>query len=170
MFKAKLINDFNYYRLLRIGSIIGAIGIIVVLFPFHALGIPIGLMLLLCIPIIGLYPYMQRHRQRFEKTFEGTSIAMDATKITLLKDENQRIIPIKELDKIIVLENYRIPDDGIKLMWNGFMGRPQKNFIIIEQKGERQRFDFIIDSYYGIGQIKKVIQQWIEKGMIVEKI
>ncbi|MBL0008935.1 MAG: hypothetical protein IPP25_17615 [Saprospiraceae bacterium] len=49
-------------------------------------------------------------------------------------------------------------------------GQPLKNFIIISKGQEKQRYDFIIDSHYMLGQFDKLIKAWILRGYPVETI
>lgn len=170
MFKAKLISDFNHYRLFRNGMVLAFLYIPFAIAP-NLLPIPIWILPACFFFIMMVYPYLKKYREQFEGMSSLQRIEMDADEIRII-DKHQKVarIPIDKLDKITVRESYQIPGDTLRSFFNEIKGKQHKNFIIIEQAGKRQRFDFVIASYYAIEQIKKVTDKWTAKNLLLEKI
>jgi hypothetical protein len=40
----------------------------------------------------------------------------------------------------------------------------------VEQDGQRRRFDFVVDSYYGLKQLDKLIEGWARRALPIELV
>ena len=77
---------------------------------------------------------------------------------------------INELSHLFVKDVYAIPEENIKDFINEFRGDGRKNYIIYNTDNKSVRFDFVIDSYYMIEQLKKVVTSWKANNVTVESV
>ncbi len=77
---------------------------------------------------------------------------------------------INELSHLIVKDVYAIPEENIKDFIDEFRGDGRKNYIIYKTDNKSVRFDFVIDSYYMIEQLKKVVTGWKANNVRVESV
>lgn len=171
MFKAKLITNFNYYQFNQIGLILSFITIMFIVTFMEVLTVPFWLVPFVVVLGILAIIISKRIESKKKEAVSGDTIELGASEIKINYKEGEAMrIPLTLINKITVRESYEIPGDSIRRLFNEIKGKQHKNFIIIEQGEERKRFDFVIDSYYAIEQINKVVDIWFEKEMIIEKI
>jgi hypothetical protein len=60
-----------------------------------------------------------------------------------------------------------MPQESIADIVQEMKGKPKQNFIIIERNEQFQKFDFLVDSYYMLKQLDKIIEQWQQRGIEV---
>lgn len=79
-------------------------------------------------------------------------------------------INVDTFDKISISKGYGIPEESMKDIAHELSGEGRKNFIVLSTGQQTQRFDFIIESYYMLRQFEQVIDGWVKRGSIVERI
>lgn len=79
-------------------------------------------------------------------------------------------INVDAIDKISISKGYGIPEESMKDIAHELSGDGKKNFIVVSTGQQTQRFDFIIESYYMLGQFEQTIDAWVKRGCSVERI
>ena len=166
MFKAKLIEEADYYRLRRKHLIL-----------FLLIAIPTGILanfyeLPLWLTIIGLIVYVLffafaiRNQKGMSSLLGHRMIEIDEDEIRI-KTKNGKDVETfspKSLTRIIVKEKYTIPHESMSDLTKEAKGKPTINYISIHSNQKEHRFDFELDSHYMISQLEKVISGWKSHG------
>ena len=163
MFKAKIIEDLKYYKyiqwsliLMLLFSILGGIfGGSITNSSFSIVNILLGFTFY--IVFIFITYYIQKHitSQIDKKTIEISE------KTISIKSPNSEInIDLAKTDTLIVKMEYLMPGDTQKSFWNQIRGKQYRNFIIVEQDQKSNTYEFTLDSYYMIEELKKMIASW----------
>ena len=170
MFKASLIENQKYYNLKRKLLLIGIpssilIGFIVNFWQFPFLGFTV--ILVITIGIIFIQNRINKRISVFSKN-RGIEIDNEFIRIKSKSGDIEEQINIDSVNKIVVKNNYSIPEENLKEIFREMKGDQLKNFIIINIGGQSKKFEFTMDSYYMIEQIKKVISHWQTKGINIQ--
>ena len=83
------------------------------------------------------------------------------------KKGHKQIYPIKNAYAIILKDALKMPDETVKDIYKDLSGQPIKNYIVYKDKNGDHRFEFMIDSYYMIEQLKKLVHGWQNDGVNV---
>lgn len=172
MLKVKLIEDQNYYKLFSwqlLFSIIPTFPIVIILryFDYSILSMIISGLFFLII-ILWLNKNVKKINSfSRKKTLE---IGDDGLRITSNDITSDKQVKFDNNSKIYVKKEYGIPGDSIMDLKKEFVGDHRMNYIVVENNNEKQRFDFIVDSYYTLTQINKLINTWKNKGYHIETI
>ena len=172
MFKAKLIDNNSYYKLRRLQ-------LLLMLLP----GIPLGLIInfyqipiWLTIVMIGLYILsiilMVRNQKQLISMLGNKLIEINEQEIRIKSKKGiiQEIIKLDNIEKLLIKDNYSIPQETIKEIGKEITGDTKQNYLILQLNGENRKLDFEIDSYYMIGQLNKTIENWKTSGYKIESL
>lgn len=171
MVKGKLIEDKNYYKLRSKQLLL-----------FVLPSILIGLLAnfsktpnWISIVAIALYIFLVMLTIRNQKKMQGLSsklIEIDATEIRLKSDEGSLIetIKLEHLDKIILKEEYSMPQETMKDLKEEIAGKANMHYLEIVQNGSRKRINFELNSYYMFEQLKKTIEIWKQNNFNIEYV
>lgn len=172
MFKAKLIENENYYRL-------RSKQLLLTLLPSICIGFFANLFLLpiwLTIIIIALYIFttflMFRNQKRIKTIFGKKLIEIDKSEIRIntKKGSNQEIIKLAEVEKIIIKDNYSLAQESMGDLRKEIGGNPKKNYLILLKDNQERKLDFEIDSHFMINKLSHVIEDWRNQGYLIETI
>jgi Ca2+/Na+ antiporter len=168
-FKAKLIEDPIYYSLKRKELFIGLITAIPAALLANYFERPIWIVLVAFFVYIFLLLILKNNKQEINDISGQKIIEIEADLITLKSVHNKIIdsFDLTKSEKISLNKDFGMPQESIADIAQEMKGKPKQNFIIIEQNGEIQKFDFLVDSYYMIKQLDKIIEQWQQKGIEV---
>jgi hypothetical protein len=172
MFKAKLIENLSYYNLKRRFTLATLISSVVSGLLF---GIDHYTSLILAgifIAMVILLYYQVKFKKQTNHLIRNRKIEIGSERIYLKSrsGKTEEEISLSNVDRIWVQETYKMPEENFRQVLNELAGNHQKNYVIVETAGQKQKFEFSIDSFYMIEQLKKVILQWKEKGLVVETI
>lgn len=172
MFKAKLIENENYYKL-------RSKQLLLILLP----SIPIGFIvnfyqisIWVTILMIGIYivaiVLMIRNLKQFNSHIGNKQIEIDEEEIRIKskKGVQEETINLNEIEKIILKDDYSIPQETIKEVGKELMGNTKQNYLILHKNNTGRKLDFEIDSHYMVNQLNKIIESWNSKGFNIEKI
>ena len=172
MFKAKLIENDNYYKL-------RSKQLLLMLLP----SIPIGLLvnfyqipIWLTIVMIGLYILaiilLTRNQKRMNSILGNKLIEIDEQEIRIKskKGTQEETINLDEVEKLILKEDYSIPQETMKELGEEIIGKAKQNYLILQQNNQKRKLDFEIDSYFMIQQLNKIIENWEVKGYKIERV
>lgn len=172
MFKAKLIESKNYYKL-------RSKQLLFMLLP----SIPLGLVLIFyLIPIwltmlmIGLYIaaiiLMARNQKQMISVLGKKLIEIDRDEIRIKSIQGKEVETIKlnKVEKIILKVKYSIPQETIKEIGQELVGKVKQNYLILFQNNHERKLDFEVDSYYMINQLNSLIDTWKMQGYKIERI
>lgn len=97
-------------------------------------------------------------------------IEIDDKEIRIRSSEGTLIesFDVNDVNKIVVKEEYTMPQETLKDMKEEISGRPNMHFIEIESNEKRVRIDFVLETYYMIVQLKKVINIWKQNNSTLE--
>ena len=172
MFKAKLIEDENYYKL-------RSKQVLLMLLP----SIPIGLLvnfyqvpIWLTIAMIGLYILiiilMNRNQKLLSSMVGNKRIEIDDKEIRIISNKGiqREIIKLDNIDKLILKDSYSMPQETIKELGQEMTGKTKQNFLILQQNSQKRKIDFEIDSYFMLKQLDKIIDSWESKGYTIARM
>lgn len=173
MFTAKLIETkqyYTYYRKLMLTTMLpGSLYIFIIL----ALEVNLYWLFIPVVFYILLVVYMKRISKTVEKLSNKRKIEITYDQISILgsKGEPLQHFISSELSGIVMKKEYCIPMNSLKEIHQAFLGKSAlKNYIGIHQNGEYQQFEFILESYYMIEELKKLRSHWEESGIPIELI
>lgn len=172
MFKAKLIesSDFYTYRKRRLVYILLPELPLAVFINFYQ--VPVWATVLAIVVYIGLFILIIKNSKKFKALSENRQIELDGNILRVKSNKNHSTIEINldEAEKIGISKGYGIPEESLKDIANEISGHAKKNFIEISKGPQKQKFEFIIESYYMLGQFENLIQSWTKKGYTIERI
>ena len=160
MFKAKLIDNPDFYRirqkLIWIGFptsiLIGIIGAFIV--EGNSIWIAMGVL-----GLIIAFIWEVRAQKSFAKLDNGSviSISNSVLELKTSTDEIFERIPLEKATEVVVKSTYQIYGEKLIDIWKEMIGRPQVSFIELHIDQHYHRFEFLVDSYYMLEQLKKSI-------------
>ncbi len=169
MFKGNLIENKSYYKLrskqllfILLPSI--AIGFLVN-FDKMPLWITIGAIVFYVVVVIMTF----KNHKAMQKV-ANKKIEIDQNKI-VIKEANGTVIEIIEVEnvnKLIVKDDYKMAQETLKDLQEEIKGNPEEHYLILESNKMQKRYDFVIESYYMAKQLKKLVQEWQNKNVLIE--
>ena len=174
VFKAKLIENHQYYTHRRIRTLFGLFsGTVILIVIFQAAyRIPVwGILTLLAVFII--YEYFKFKNYRKTSSLIGNStieISPEEAIITGKDKKNVKKIDLRQISEICIKENYGFPDDNLTGIAREIAGKTLQNYFIFKSEKADRRFDFEFDSYYMIQQFNNLIEQWKKLGKRVKVV
>jgi len=168
-FKAKIIESPVYYTLKRKELFIGLAATIPAGLLASFFEIPVWIVLIVLVIYILLILILKNNQQEIKNISDLKMIEIDADYIKL-KSVNNEIIDSFDLtktEKIMLNKDFGMPQESIADIVQEMKGKPKQNFIIIERNEQFQKFDFLVDSYYMLKQLDKIIEQWQQRGIEV---
>lgn len=172
MFKAKLIESKNYYKL-------RSKQVLFMLLPSIPLGLVVIFYLIpiwLTILMIGLYIatiiIMARNQKQMISVLGKKMIEIDRDEIRIksTQGKEEETIKLNKVEKIILKDKYSIPQETIKEFGEELVGKVKQNYLILLQNNHERKLDFEIDSYYMINQLNSLIDTWKMQGYKIERI
>ena len=172
MFKAKLIENENYYNLrskhLLLTILISIpMGIFVNNFKLSIWGnlFAVSLYILMLI-------FLWKNQKKIQSILGNKLIEINEHEIKIKSKKGlpEEIINLNDVDKLILKDEYSMPQETMKEVGKEIVGNTKQNYLILQQKNNRRKIDFEVESYYMINQLKKVIKIWESKGYNIERI
>jgi hypothetical protein len=90
-----------------------------------------------------------------------------------LKETNGSLIEkieIENIDKLIVKGDYKMAHETMKDLKEEIKGNTEEHYIIIESNNKQRRLDFVIESYYMLNQLKKLVRVWESRNLLIEYV
>lgn len=170
MFKAKLIDDRDYYQLRTNQLIFMLLPAIPIAFLVNYYKFPVGILVAAVVLYVSILYVMRKNQKLIQLMTGQTWIEIDPEeiRITAHKSGHQATIGLGDVDKIIISNDFGVPQETIKDISKELVGKPKENFIIVERDHTQQKFDFIIDSYYMTSQLEKIVAHWRNQGYKLE--
>ena len=99
-------------------------------------------------------------------------IEIDGNKIEIKKVDGTVIetIEIDSVNKLIVKNDYKMAQETMKDLKEEIKGNTEKHYIILENNRIQRRFDFVIESYYMLNRLKRLVQDWQKKNLLIEYV
>ena len=167
-FKAKLIENHQYYTHRRIRTLFGLFsGAVILTVIFQtAYRIPIwGILTLLAIFIIYEYFKFKNYRKTLSLIGNSTiEISPDEVIITGKNKKDVEKFNLREISEICIKDKYGFPDENLTDIAREIAGKTLQNYLIFKSEKANRRFDFEFDSYYMIKQFNNLIEQWKKQG------
>lgn len=169
MFKGTLIENKNYYNL-------RSKQLLYFILPSIAIGIFVNfykMPIWITIAAVIFYVTVKIMAFKYQKAMQKTAnkrIEIDQNKIDI-KDSDGNIIEtvqIESADKLIVKNDYKMAQESMKDLKEEMKGNTEKHYLILENNKIQRRFDFVIESYYMLNQLKKLVQDWQNKNLLIE--
>lgn len=166
MFKAKLIKDEAYYNYRKRSLIYLVLPAIATGLLVNFYELPFWITMLTLVAYIVILYFNLKNSNRLKGAASEGSIEIAESLISVKNNKGFSILEIKldQADKIEIPHAFGLPLESFKDMAEELSGHPIKNFIIISNGQEKQRYDFIIDSHYMLGQFDKLIKSWNLRG------
>lgn len=173
MFTAYLIDDPSYYQLKNRYQFysLGLNLIFVVMLPILFSGSFLLNLLLLALMIFSVLYSILRLRKtakQIETLSKQTRIRLSETELLLEKADGSLVkkLGLDEDSLITASPNYEVKESKLVTIIQQFQGKPKPNHLTVEMGGASQTFDLFLDSEYQIGQLKKLLSSWEQKGML----
>jgi hypothetical protein len=171
MFRAKLIENKDYYKLRRKHLLLMFLPFIPIALLVNFYQIPIWLTILMIALYVAANIIMVRNHKQLSLILGNRLIEIGIDEIRIKsKNVTEEIIKLNKLEKILLKDEYSIHQETIKEVGQELTGKTRQNYIILHQNNKARQFDFEIDSYYMINQLNKVIESWKMKGYTIERI
>ena len=173
MFKAKLIDDPAYYKMRRMVFLIGLPSFALIGFLSGQWALPLPYFVGILALIGLLTAWRIRTHKRASSMVRNRSIEISTDAIRLLSGHGRILetFPVTELSGVTIKETWAMPEEKIQDLIRELRGNPLENYLIVHQPGQDdRRFDFVLDSYYTIEQLKKVVADWQARGLITETV
>lgn len=172
MFKAKLIKDEAYYNYRKRNLIYLVLPAIATGLLVNFYSLPVWITLLALVAYIVILYFNLKNSNRLKGAASEGSIEIEDSMLRVKNNKGQSNVEIHldQADKIEIPHAFGLPLESFKDMAEELAGHPLKNFIIISNGQEKQRYDFIIDSHYMLGQFDKLIKAWTLRGFPVETV
>ena len=174
MFKAKLIETPEYYewrRSLLGWSFLGAPLAGGTFFLSDDLSVSWWAVGLLATGGGFLAQYAQYQLQQRIKGATGErriEVSPETIRILNASGETEQSLPVGAADAIVLQNRFQLPEESLRDIFKELKGEPQRDCLIYLAGEEEQRFDFLIDSYYMLEQLKKVVGRWKEAGVSLQ--
>lgn len=173
MFTAYLIDDPSYYQLqnrYQLYSLSLSL-IFVVMLPILCSGSFLLNLLLLALMIFSLlysFSRLRKTTKQIEALSKQTRIRLSETELLLEKADGSLVkkLDLNEDSILIASPNYEAKESKFRTIIQQFQGKPKPNHLTVEMGGVSQTFDLFLDSEYQIGQLKKLLSSWEQKGML----
>ena len=171
MFKGTLIENKNYYSLrskqllyIMLPSI--AIGLLV---NFYQM--PVWITIGAIISYVAFMIMTSKNQKAMHKV-ANKRIEIAQNKIELKETNGSLIetIEIETIDKLILKSDYKMAQETMKDLKEEIKGNAEEHYIILESNNKQRRLDFVIESYYMLNQIKKLVQVWENKNLLIEYV
>ncbi|MBN2668442.1 MAG: hypothetical protein JXR60_04360 [Bacteroidales bacterium] len=163
MFKAKLIEGQEYYRIKRLFSIYTIVAISLSVFMSTWVKWPyyVGLLILLLYFIIATS--ILQFKNKLTGLIGRRTMEIDGNNVSII-GVNKKIIeqiPISEVNQILYSGGLTV-DEGLSVKNN-------RQFIAFITDNNKHQFDFELSSHYMAVQFEKMIKQFEEKGINTER-
>jgi len=169
MFKGTLIENKNYYNL-------RSKQLLYILLPSIAIGLlvnfyqmPIWITIGAIIFYVAVMIMTSKNQKAMQKV-ANKKLEISQNKIEIKDADGAAIetIDIESVNKIIVKEDYKMAQETLKDLKEEMKGNTEKHYLILEINKIQRRFDFVIESYYMLNQLKKLVQDWQKKNLLIE--
>lgn len=172
MFKAKLIENKNYYDLRTKQALLMllpcfAIGLLV---NFYQIPIWVTILMIGCYIVTMVLIVGNQKRMKTALGNKVIEIDIDEIRIKSKKGNEEETIDLNEVEKISLKDEYSIPQESIKELGQELTGKTKQNYVMLHKGDQKRKLDFEIDSYYMINQLNKIIATWKAKGYQIETI
>ena len=172
MFKAKLIENEKYYKLRRNQLLLMLLPAVPAILIINYYQIPVWLVIILAGIYILATIWMDKNQKRINSMLGNKLIEIDEKAMRIKSKEGLELelIKLDEVEKIIVKDEYSLPQETMKEVGQEITGKTKENFIILHFKHQKRKLDFEIDSYFMVTQLNKLIESWKVKGYKIERI
>lgn len=172
MFKAKLIADPTYYRLRRRRTLLALLPVLPAALIVDAFDLPVWVTGAIMLAYVGAFWWLFRNKKSLDSLVGEQTIEIDEQAIRVLDRSGQPAASyaLDRVDRLLLKKAYGYPEESLSDVANELKGTPKKNFIIVEQGGQRRQFDFVVDSYYSLKQLDKVIDGWTRCAYPIERV
>jgi len=170
MFKAKLIENESYYTLKRKQLLFILLPSIPMGFIVNFYNMPISLTILMLGIYILTLILMKRNSNQLGLLLGNKKIEIDEKQIKIKSKSGiqEKMIDLDSVDKLIIKDNYSMPQEIIKEVSEDISGKQKKNYLVVHANNQKLQFDFEIDSYYMANQLNKIIATWKTSGYNIE--
>lgn len=170
MFKAKLIENKNYYRLKSKQLILVSLPVIPIGLIVNFYQIPIWVTIIM----IGLYIVtiilIAKNQKQINTVIGKRLIEIDNEVIRIKSNKGiaDETINLNEVETIIIKDEYSMSQETIKEIGQELVGKVKQNYLILLQNNHKRKLDFEVDSYYMINQLNRQIEKWKMQGYKIE--
>ncbi len=172
MFKAKLIGNESYYPLKRRQILFLILPSIPIGFLVNFYSMPLWLTLLMVAVYILIIVLLFRDQRKINALTGENILEIDGNEIRIksVKGNNEKVIHLDTIDKLVLKENYDLPKGNFNDDKSDLFGEVKKHFLVIKKGKQERNLDFEIDSYYMVNQLNKQIKLWEERDISIEKV
>lgn len=120
---------------------------------------------------VGLAIWMKKTQNNLGATTSEHTLVLDETTVTVQDRAGKasQTYDLSNVDRILLKEAYGIPGETLADLWRELRGKPKRNYLILEQAGNQHQLHFLIDSYYGLKQLDRLIEEWSRRGYRLQR-
>lgn len=173
MFKAKLITDDRYYERHRRQLWITIIAAVPIGFAVNYYKFPDWMSVSVLLAFGAIFYFNLQNRKKLLKAISSTYILFTEKTIQVLANDPAkppRSFSLREINKITLPSNLKIPDKSIRDTTNTLSGQQRKQYVIIEMGKDTIRYNFLLESYYMLTQFEKLIKYWENSGLEIHRL
>ncbi len=172
MFKAPIIENPRYYKLVQMQTRI----LILLIFPYGwimtSLDLPVWTITLLLLGYIGVVIAIFRNQKAVRKILNRKQLEINEDEIHLVNQKHDILSKwvVSPTDSIITNTDFAMPHYKFSDIVGAWRGDSPHNFLELRKGSEEVRFEFHLDSNYMRIQMQKILDHWIARGIPVKRI
>jgi len=153
MFKGKLIENKNYYNLRSKQLLYITLPSIVVGLFVNFFQLPTWITIVAVIfYVVIMIQSFRNQKAMFKVTNKRIEMVQDKIEIKEVNGRLIETIELKNVDKLIVKNDYKMPQETMEDLKEEIKGDTEEHYIILEKNNEQRRLDFVIESFYMLNQ------------------
>ncbi len=160
MFKAKIVENTEYYKLKRRTSVLLGFFILVLILIQQDFGF--WQVLVVITVLIAFFVVEKKWISKMNSMVQKHTLKLDLNGIEVIdkkKNVIKSFIP-SVLKQIELVALQALPAYDVGDVRDEFIGPLDKNRIIIDDGNDKYEYEFLIDSHYMLKQLDKIIEHW----------
>jgi hypothetical protein len=172
MFKAKIIEDKNYYSFKRKQLALLATLFIPLVFFICLFPLQLWIKSIMAMGYVYVAFMLFKSAKSIRPATHYRRIEISNKGIRIMGRNNKELesYEINELSEVTVMEEYRLPQENLREIIEEIFGKYQTNFIKFSYQKKSKQFNFEIDSIFMLKKLNEVISNWAKSGVKLNTI
>ena len=170
MFKSKLIENENYYKLKNRQTLLMLLPAIPMGLLINFYKFPVWLTVIMFALYMALLFLLFKNGKRLNAVSDNKLIEIDESEIRIItkNGKEQEVINLAEVEKLILKEEYVMATGSVKELGEEIAGKTKQDYLILQQNKQKRQLNFEIESHYMAKQLNKIIDIWKTRGYNIE--
>lgn len=171
MFKATLIENTNYYNLRSKQLLYLTLSSIAIAILVNLDRMPIWITIVAIIVfVVIMFTNTKNQKAIFKVANKRIEISQNKIELKGTKGSLLETIEIENIDKLILKREYKLSAETMKELEEELKRNAEEQYIIFEKNNKQRRLDFVIESYYMLKQLKKLVHVWENNNLLIEYV